>query len=546
MEKKINYNQRVSNTLLKNYTEQCEILQMISIPYIGIYDSEYIFMNPIICFCNNNVPKNFPQPIESKISNVLNRYSKISFQYYHITLDASPIYNKINQRTIECNEVRLNVVPHPFIFRNLSGKLKADYQVSVYASLFKNNNDFNVINETEEKDRIIVNPKNELNNKENEREIILHRTKENLAAISPNNLSFLINLNCQLIHFYIVLFGVSRGKISLGCCCEYVIMPNAFNSKLFMEMNLSFMNAKSTENILKNIYLSKMIYNDNFKNILEYFLFEIITKIQENLKNNILNNNTIIKDFMIKAFDNIFDFGDNGDIDLKSHNIDINNVSEFYYNYFLNFVSKLFNGDNLQIQNYAEDIIDYSINNYYIIEIIKKFINFHLSTTNEIFSSYENYLQYFNFFDSIKEKSRVEYINNIWPASKEFVCSFLGISVDEFEKKTKAITSKDKKPNKNIEEFYNISNNLLNNGTITKEEMDKIDLPFLNYLYYIIWHSKGKIKGVHKNFGKLSFFQDNLISVCYHCENDERYELLINIAQQLEKADNKYLKIEGL
>ena len=87
-------------------------------------------------------------------------------------------------------------------------------------------------------------------------------------------------------------------------------MPNAFNCRLFMEMSLSFMNAINVENILENIYKSTMIYNDNFKNVIEYFLYEIICRYKEN------RNITIIKDwfkeFLIKGFNNIFDFGDNG------------------------------------------------------------------------------------------------------------------------------------------------------------------------------------------------------------------------------------------
>ena len=61
-----------------------------------------------------------------------------------------------------------------------------------------------------------------------------------------------------------------------------------------------------------------------------------------------------------------------------------------------------------------------------------------------------------------------------------------------------------------------------------------------------VWESRGKIKGVHIDFGKYSFNQDHTISLCYHCQNDERYELLIDMAQKIERGDSQYLEIENL
>ena len=538
---KVNRNQ-ISNTILKNYNKQCEILQMFSIPYFGTYNIEYNFINPILCLENPTMPKNLPNNINKKITSTLKKYN-IPFNFFHITADASSLYNKSNQRIIECNEVRLNLVPHSFIFQNLKNKLTSDYEIPVFPCLFKFKSDYDIIKETEENDNLIINPKCELYDKKLERRIILHRTKEGEPAISPNNISILFNLNCQIIHFYLIILGTNRGKISNGCCCEYVIMPNAFNCKLFMDMNISFMNAINVENILENIYKCKMIYNDNFKNIIQYFLYEIIYYYKQNRS---LIKDEWFKNFFINGFKNIFDFGDNGLVNEDIHNIDINNMCEFYYNYLLTFIANLFGDEELKIEKYAIDIINCSLKDYYIVDIIGKFINFHLSRINKIFNSYQNYIEYFQLFDIIKENARIEYINFIWPNQKEFLCSFLGINVSDFETKTNEIKAQKKNKNKNIDEFYKISNNLLNNGKITKNEMNKIDFPFLNFLYYEVWESRGKIKGVHKDFGKYSFNQDNTISICYHCQNDERYELLINMAQKIESADSKYVNIEDL
>ena len=538
---KVNRNQ-ISNTILNNYKKQCEILQMYSIPYFGTYDIEYNFINPILCLENPTMPKNLPKNINKKITSTLNKYN-IPFNFFHITADASSLYNKSNQRIIECNEVRLNLVPHSFIFQNLKNKLTSDYEITVFPCLFKFKNDFDIIKETEENDNLIINPKCELYDKKLERRIILHRTKEGDPAISPNNISILFNLNCQIIHFYLIILGTNRGKISNGCCCEYVIMPNAFNCKLFMDMNISFMNAINVENILENIYKCKLIYNDNFKNIIQYFLYEIIYNYKQNRS---LIKDEWFKNFFINGFKNIFDFGDNGLVNEDIHNIDINNMCEFYYNYLLIFIANLFGDEELKIEKYAIDIINCSLKDYYIVDIIGKFINFHLSRINKIFNSYQNYIEYFQLFDVIKENARIEYINYIWPNQKEFLCSFLGINISDFETKTNEIKAQKKNKNKNIDEFYKISNNLLNNGKISQKEMNKIDFPFLNFMYYRVWELRGKIKGVHKHFGKYSFNQDYTISLCYHCQNDERYELLIDMAQKIERGDSQYLEIENL
>ena len=63
-----------------------------------------------------------------------------------------------------------------------------------------------------------------------------------------------------------------------------------------------------------------MIYNDNFKNVIEYFLYEIICKYKEN------RNVAIIKDwfkeFFIKGFNNIF-VVDDGSVKIIDATFDI-------------------------------------------------------------------------------------------------------------------------------------------------------------------------------------------------------------------------------
>ena len=150
---------------------------MFSIPYFGTYNSEYNFINPILCLENPTMPNHLPNNINKKLTTTLKKYN-IPFNYFHITADASSLYNKSNQRIIECNEVRLNLVPHSFIFQNLKNKLTSDYEIPVFPCLFKFKSDYDIIKETEENDNLIINPKCELYDKKLERRIILHRTKE--------------------------------------------------------------------------------------------------------------------------------------------------------------------------------------------------------------------------------------------------------------------------------------------------------------------------------------------------------------------------------
>ena len=62
--------------------------------------------------------------------------------------------------------------------------------------------------------------------------------------------------------------------------------------------------------------------------------------------------------------------------------------------------------------------------------------------------------------------------------------------------------------------------------------------PFIkNYMFYYTWIKKGKVEGVHEDFGKLSFCKDEQLASKYHCSNDEIKDICNDIVSILERFD---------
>ena len=64
------------------------------------------------------MPKNLPSYIIIQIKSFSEKYPKIIPEFFHITLNANEIYKQYNERIIETNLVRMNLVAHPYIFNN--------------------------------------------------------------------------------------------------------------------------------------------------------------------------------------------------------------------------------------------------------------------------------------------------------------------------------------------------------------------------------------------------------------------------------------------
>jgi hypothetical protein len=71
-----------------------------------------------------------------------------------------------------------------------------------------------------------------------------------------------------------------------------------------------------------------------------------------------------------------------------------------------------------------------------------------------------------------------------------------------------------------------------------KNKIKLIDPIYLNLLYYKTWDRKGQIKGVHNDFGKLSFFNSQPLAENYYCDQEEIVEILLEITSLLENFDS--------
>ena len=59
------------------------------------------------------------------------------------------------------------------------------------------------------------------------------------------------------------------------------------------------------------------------------------------------------------------------------------------------------------------------------------------------------------------------------------------------------------------------------------------------YLFYIVWERKGKICGVHDDFGRISFMRINEIDSKYFCSDEERIECCRELIQYLINVDSE-------
>ena len=50
---------------------------------------------------------------------------------------------------------------------------------------------------------------------------------------------------------------------------------------------------------------------------------------------------------------------------------------------------------------------------------------------------------------------------------------------------------------------------------------------------YQTWKHKGKIEGVHPDFGRLSYTRSNKLSSNYYLNDEERIEMLLNLSEKL-------------
>ena len=50
-----------------------------------------------------------------------------------------------------------------------------------------------------------------------------------------------------------------------------------------------------------------------------------------------------------------------------------------------------------------------------------------------------------------------------------------------------------------------------------------------------MWVRKGRIEGVHPDFGQVSYLRSDQISGHYHCSDDDRVEILLELSDRIGK-----------
>jgi hypothetical protein len=72
-----------------------------------------------------------------------------------------------------------------------------------------------------------------------------------------------------------------------------------------------------------------------------------------------------------------------------------------------------------------------------------------------------------------------------------------------------------------------------------KIKLEQITEIYRSFLYYKVWERKGKIIGIHNDFGQLSLLNMHQIPSNYHCSQEEIVEILLEVINILENFDEK-------
>ena len=527
---------------LSKKVPQNPLMKIPAIPTFGIYDkTSYLLMQQIHIIKSQNImPNNLPPYIINQIKLFSKKYPKIIPEFFHITLNANKIFTTNNERIIGTNFLRINLVAHPYIFNN--SKFSKSSKTHINCAIFKFLDEIDAIKESSnENNNIRINPDCEIMSSELNRDIILEINKEkNNMSLEPNNCAFLLNLNCSIINFYCLIIGTHNNLPTKFFIGNFVIITNGPNNSLLNPMTQKLLNYNNTKDLFLSLILNQMLYNDSFMFIIFYILDKIVNKSN---KNEWYINN--IKNLFNVGFKLIFEFDyDKNEISQKEHEEDLFNINNYYFDNIKNYITNLYLGSQA-IQNFSEKMILCNLSNKYIVEILKKYIDYHLSLIHNIIYSYLGY--YSEEIDLIKIKEEAKDIHKTkkWPKYKEHYCKKLKISSIEFDKIIMSFIDKNWKKieNNNIELFTEMCEALVENKNIV-QLLEKIDEPIQEYFYYYVWVYKGKLEGIHKNFGKYSFICSNKINKIYHCQPDEKFNFCEKMIEVITKADAPYNQIK--
>ena len=538
IEIKLNNNLEKSNEIkeieddeeLKQFSEKCNLLNMITVPTFGKYSNDYTFLEQILILKSTTIFENTPDAIKKKLNNLKQKYPEVKPEFFHITL-GNTLIKPSNEKDLNDSFECLNLLCHPYIFYNCS--LEKEHRSEIYCAAFTDENEISTIKQGEGYDILRLNPECDLDDNQLKRDIILHMSNDGYASLSPNNCAILINLNAQIINFYVVVCGTYGGKIVKCFVGNYVIIPNAQNSVIFGEFYDKVMKDKKKMKITQELIILKNKFREYMNYIFNFGINEIMKadKIED------------LKFCIYKAFSFIFNFDSSEDDDNSKKILEkeLINMEKFYYNEFLNFVANLYELGSAVDPNFGEKFVKSSIKDKYIEELLIKYRYYHIQRFNNIISNYGFFLyENEDDFIDIEEKTNDKYENDILPNLKEFFCDKLNLEEDNLDEIKDSFNeeNRNRKENPNFEILNNICNSIRNEEDINNylNDMDEI---MRKYLFYLVWDYKNKPQNIHNDFGRVSFMNIE-IDPKYFCDKEDKINCCQRLMQILEKADYKY------
>ena len=517
-------NNELSQTISK-YNKQCDLLNMISIPTFGIYSKDYSFLEQILILKKDSIPSNIPIKMEEQIIYLENKYQDLKIEFYNITLSTSILFS-ISPESYSSSYTALNFISHPYIFYNC--KLEKEHKSDIYCAAYTNEElEINYIKEAEGNTHLRLNPKCYIDDESLKREVYLHLSDDGYPSLSPNNCHLLINLNEQIINFYVITCGTYFGKIVKCFVGNYIIIPNINNSILFNKLYENMNKETIKQNLIVDLFLFRNRYNDFIKYILYFFINEII-KNSKNIES--------IKNYLIKAFTIIFDLNISKNDEYAKI---MNNISNNYYNNIIDFIDYLYPNSKNISNDFGEKILENSLKNNYIQDLLIKYIKYHTNKINNIILNIIDFISTNeNILFELQNKSNEKYEKEIFQNIKYYFCGKLKINTNEFENMKHSLMEENRKENPNIEILLNICECIKNKEDISVH-LNKLDDIIKYYLFYIVWEYKGKICGVHKDFGRISFMRINEIDQKYFCNDEERINCCQELIQYLINAEEK-------
>lgn len=514
------------------YSEQCNLLKMTSLPTFGQYSDDYTFLEQILILKSESQPDYLTQNIKLKIDNLKKSHPDVDPEYFHITLSTSTLISPSSENEIKTDYTLLNLICHPYIFYDC--ELNKEHRTEIYCSAFYDDLEIDTLKEAEEKDNLRINPECNLDDYQLKRELILHLSKEGYPSLSPNNCGILINLNAQIINFYVIVCGTYGGNICKCFVGHYIIIPNAINSVLFGDIYNQMIKEKTKEKLGIDLIIFRNKFNEFMNFIFNFGLNEIVL----NAKN--LDH---IKLCINKAFSYIFDFSINGDKDddksKKIHEKELINMQNYYYNNVCNFICNLYKYSKYVDPNFGEKYMESCLKKKYLEELLCKYSQYLRSRINKIILSYLYFIyENENLLEDLQEKADEIYKEDILPNLKTFFQNIL----NQDEENLNEINDNYSEDNRihignpYIEILINICNAIRNEDDIDMDELDDI---VKKYLFYIVWDYKNRPCGIHNDFGRVSFMNCE-IDGKFYCNNDDKINCCQKLIQYLENADEKH------